>query len=365
MASQISLDPHGEMLMQQYKQRKHIYERMDKLVYDKLRWTFQENGLYINSIEHRIKTEKSLRGKLELKGAKYKTLDDVTDILGLRIITFYTDDVDKVAAIVKHIFSVDWNESVDKRKLHQLDSFGYNSLHYICRIPKSLIFDYQMPELNEFRFEIQMRTALQHVWSTIEHDTGYKGDVRIPREYRRQFSRLAGMLELVDDEFSRLRTTLTDYRRRIQSLVASGKLDEVPLDEASFRSYLSMKPFDPLNQRIAATNQAEVYPASLMPFLPVLEYFHFDTLGDVQRFIETYSDAAYQLALSQLALTDIDILSEYVGLQDLCIVYALKTGLGRDGVLFILKILNGDDSSNELMADMFIEQANNLSFMQT
>ena len=258
--------------MQQYKERRHIFERMDKLVFDKLRWTFQENGLYINSIEHRIKTEKSLRGKLELKGAKYKTLDDITDILGVRIITFYTDDVDKVAAIVKHVFDVDWRESVDKRKLHQLDSFGYNSLHYICRIPKSLISDYQMPELNEYRFEIQMRTALQHVWSTIEHDTGYKGDVRIPKEYRRQFSRLAGMLELVDDEFSRLRTTLTDYRRRIQSLVASGKLDEVPLDEASFRSFISMKPFDQLNQRIAATNQAEIYPVSQMPFLPVLEY---------------------------------------------------------------------------------------------
>ena len=202
----------------------------------------------------------------------------------MRIITFYTDDVDKVAAIVKHVFDVDWRESVDKRKLHQLDSFGYNSLHYICRIPKSLISDYQMPELNEYRFEIQMRTALQHVWSTIEHDTGYKGDVRIPKEYRRQFSRLAGMLELVDDEFSRLRTTLTDYRRRIQSLVASGKLDEVPLDEASFRSFISMKPFDQLNQRIAATNQAEIYPVSQMPFLPVLEYFHFDTLGEVQPF---------------------------------------------------------------------------------
>ena len=351
--------------MQQYKERRHIFERMDMLVFDKLRWTFQENGLYINSIEHRIKTEKSLRGKLELKGAKYKTLDDITDILGVRIITFYTDDVDKVAAIVKHVFDVDWRESVDKRKLHQLDSFGYNSLHYICRIPKSLISDYQMPELNEYRFEIQMRTALQHVWSTIEHDTGYKGDVRIPKEYRRQFSRLAGMLELIDDEFSRLRTTLTDYRRRIQSLVASGKLDEVPLDEASFRSYLSMKPFDQLNQRIAATNQAEIYPASQMPFLPVLEYFHFDTLGEVQHFIETYSDAAFQLALSQLALTDLDILSENVGLQNLCIVYALKTGFGRDGVLFILNVLNGEDPSNEMMADMFIEQASNLSFMQS
>ena len=360
MADQITLDSHGEMLMQQYQKRKPVFERMEKIVFDKLRWTLQENGLYVNAIEHRIKTEKSLRGKLELKGAKYKSLEDITDILGVRIITFYTDEVDKVAAIVKHVFDVDWKESVDKRKLHDLTSFGYNSLHYICRIPKSLVNDHLMPELNEYRFELQMRTALQHVWSTIEHDIGYKGEVRIPKEYSRQFSRLAGMLELVDDEFSRLRITLTDYRRRMQTLVASGQLDEASLDTDSFRSYLEMKPFDRLNRRIAASNQAEIYPAPLMPFLPVLEYFHMETLGDVQRFIE----AAYQLALSQLALTDLDILSENIGLQNLCIVHALKNGFGRQGVISIFDAINGKDPANALMADMVIEQAEALPFMQ-
>ena len=108
-----------------------------------------------------------------------------------------------MAAIAKRVFDIDWKESVDKRKLHQLDSFGYNSLHYICRL-----------KTGGPRFELQMRTALQHVWSTIEHDTGYKGVVKIPPEYKRQFSRLAGMMELIDDEFSRLRTVLTDYRRQ-------------------------------------------------------------------------------------------------------------------------------------------------------
>ena len=172
------------------------------------------------------------------------------------------------------------------------------------------------------------------------------------------------MLELVDDEFSRLRTTLTDYRRRMQALVASGQLDEASLDTDSFRSYLEMKPFDRLNRRIAAANQAEIYPTPLMPFLPVLEYFHMETLGDVQRFIEANSDAAYQLALSQLALTDLDILSENIGLQNLCIVHALKNGFGSQGVQFIFDAINGKNSANALMADMIIEQAQNLPFMR-
>ena len=258
----VILDPHGEMLMQQYRELVPTLEQLAKNAYDLLRRALREQGIYVTAFEYRVKTEQSLAGKLERKGAKYKSISDITDLVGLRVITFYTDEVDKVAVIAKRVFDIDWQESVDKRKLHQLDSFGYNSLHYICRL-KDKAFE-------NIRFELQMRTALQHVWSTIEHDTGYKGEVKIPREYKRQFSRLAGMLELVDDEFSRLRIVLTDYRRQVQTLVKSGQLDEVSLSGDSFRSYLDLKPFDRLNRRIAAVNQAEIYPVSLMNYLPLL-----------------------------------------------------------------------------------------------
>lgn len=358
-----SLDPHGQEILGQYRALRPVFERIEAIAYDKLCSLLEEQGLYVTTIEHRIKEEKSLAGKLMLKGGKYESLRDITDIFGIRVITFYTEDVDKVAAIVKGLFDIDWKESVDKRKAHELSSFGYNSLHYICRLPRKIVYDPAMPELNELRFELQMRTALQHVWSTIEHDIGYKGDVKIPSIYRRQFSRLAGMLELIDDEFSRLRTTLTDYRRQIQSLVASGKLDEVPLDTDSFRSYLQLHPFDALNRRIAAANQAEIFPAPLMPFLRILLSFKVDTLGDVQRFIEENADDAYQLALSNLALTDLDIVSENVGVQNLCIVQALRLGQGRYGVKKIFEMLNGKLDSNEAIADAIMSQASSLPFM--
>ena len=306
MENNVILDPHGEALMRQYREILPKLEPLSLSAYNLLRRELRKQGIYVTAIERRVKTEKSLAGKLERKGAKYKTIDDITDLVGLRVITFYTDEVDKVAAIAKRIFDIDWHESVDKRKLHQVDSFGYSSLHYVCRLREG-----------SHRFELQMRTALQHVWSTIEHDTGYKGDVKIPREYIRQFNRLAGMLELVDDEFSRLRTVLTDYRRKIQSLVKSGHLDEVPLSQSTFRNYLETEPFHRLNERIAAINQAEIYPTSLMPFLRVLVSFGMETLGDVQRLIDENSEDAYQLAISQLAMTDLDILASSTALQNL------------------------------------------------
>ena len=354
MTTNVKLDTHGEMLMQQYHDLLPALEKLSQDAYDTMCKALNEKSIYVTAVEHRVKTEESLAGKLELKGAKYKSVEDVTDLVGLRVITFYGDEVDKVAAIAKRIFDIDWNESVDKRKGHQLDAFGYNSLHYICRL-----------KTGGLRFELQMRTALQHVWSTIEHDTGYKGDVKILPEYRRQFSRLAGMLELVDDEFIRLRTALTDYRRHMQSLVADGKLDKVPLSVNSFHSYLDTRPFDRLNLRIATVNQAEVYPVSMMSYLRVLEKLGAETLGDVQRFIDENSEDAYLLALSQLAVTDIDIISSTTALQYLSLVEVLKQGGRIEELKAMYDIINGESDSNLALAEMMYEQAKSLPFMQT
>ena len=354
MGNQVKLDPHSESLMQQFRELRPTLEQLGKKAYDMLCDALKKQGIYVTAIEHRVKTEASLAGKLELKGAKYKSIDDVTDLVGMRIITFYTDEVDKVAAIAKRIFEIDWKESVDKRKLHKLDAFGYNSLHYICRLKEG-----------GPRFELQMRTALQHVWSTIEHDIGYKGYVKVRPEYKRQFSRLAGTLELVDNEFSRLRTETTDYRRRMLSLVENGQLDDVPLSADSFRSYLELHPFDRLNKQIAAVNQAELYPVSMMSFLPILESFEFETLGDVQHFIEENSDDAYQLALSQLAITDLDILSTTAALLYLCLVHVLRHDGTRQGLTSIYDTINGKSEANVALADLMLEQAKSLSFMQS
>lgn len=357
------LDPHGEMLMKQYHERIHIYERLAHLAEDALCRALKAQHVMVITLDYRVKAEESLAGKLELKGAKYHTLDNVTDIVGMRVVTFYSADVDKVAAIVNEVFQVDWGDSVDKRKLHRLDSFGYNSLHYICKLPKSIVNDPDMPLLNELRFEIQMRTALQHVWSTLDHDTAYKGDVKIPREYRRQFNRLAGMLELIDEEFSRLRYTLTEYRRQMLALEASGRLDEVDLNIDTFRRYLETQPFARLNKRIASINQAELYAVPIMPFLRVLQKLGFETLGDVNRLIEENSDDAYRLAISQLGATDLDILSENIGIQNLCFVYVLKRGGGPAELCQIFDWLNGNNSKNMILAKQLFEQARALNFM--
>ena len=354
MADNYKLDAHGQAILEEYRQQRPVFAKMQETIPAQVRALFDEAGIVVASIESRVKEEKSLARKLEMKGAKYGSLADITDIFGMRIITFYVDDVDKVASVVERLFEIDWDNSVDKRKLHEVDRFGYMSLHYICRHP-------DFP----FRFEVQMRTILQHAWANMNHDTGYKTDVEVPKEYMRNMNRLAGMLELVDEQFSRIRTEINDYRRQVQSLVASGHLEEVPLDGDSFRSFLNLGPFDALNRRIASVNQAEIQEVSLMSYLSVFKLLGFKTLGDIADLIRDNADAAYQLACYQISLTDLDILASSVGPQNLCIAYLLKKGSGRAGIRLMLDALNGESESNDMMAEYIVEQAKGLSFMHT
>ena len=347
------LDPHAQELLAQYKSHLPEYEQMAQLIPEKLKEAFDEAGIIVAAVEHRVKTESSLAGKLKLKGGKYKDIFDITDLVGVRVITFYIDDVDKVASILERLFEIDWENSIDKRKAHEIDSFGYLSLHYICR----------MKEFKNIRFEVQMRSILQHAWANMNHDTGYKSGVEIPVIYRRNMSRLAGMLELVDDEFSRIRRELADYRRNVQNLVASGNLGEVQLDGDSFKSYLQIGPFDALSTRIASINQAEIQSVDLSRFLGLFKAMGFKTLGDIDNLVKEYSDAAYQIACFQMGITDLDILSSSVAPQNLCTAYILKNGGGRAGLKLMLDALNGPSESNEFMADYLLEETKDLPFM--
>ncbi len=355
------LDLHCQMILDDYRENLESFNKMKDIVESTLHKLVSDNGLYVNAIEARIKTEESLTGKLERKGHKYKMLDDITDILGARVITFYTDEVDKIAALVEKNFDVDWNESVDKRKLIDLDRFGYQSLHYICRIPKHIFAAPEHPEINSYRFEIQMRTALQHVWATINHDTGYKSGIEIPKEHLRNINRIAGMLELADEQFSRIRMEISEYRRNVQALVADGNFAQVPLDGDTFRSYLALEPFNKLANRIALINQAEIYEDNLLPYLEVFSKMKFKTLGDIEKLINDYSDDAYQLALHQIAGTDLDIIALSVTIQNLCCVYTLRQGYGIAGLEVLFNILGGTETSNHQRAERIFNQAQKIN----
>ena len=353
------MDLHAQMLLEEYDELQPTLVKLEEVVKKILHDEFADQIFVVNSYQTRVKTRESLQGKLELKGQKYKTLLDLTDLVGGRIITFYIDGVDRVAAKISEIFDVDWANTVDKRNQFDIDRFGYASLHYICRLPESVYKSDKYPRINEIEFEIQMRTILQHAWASISHDTGYKNDVEVPKEILRTLNSLAGLLEIADKEFLRLRVSLDEYRRKVKSVVASGKFEEVELDIESFNAYIQSGALDALNMRIASINNMEIEEVSFTPFLTVLRDLRFKTLGDVEKMRKECSELAYQIALRQFNDTDIDIIGSTIGLMNLCIVHIIKSGIGEVGVKMLLDFIYGEKSSNARVASRFVEYANN------
>ena len=82
----------NRMIVEQYRAEKKDYIELEGIVTDILSKAMKEHGMNLLGLSHRVKTEDSLKGKLELKGDKYASLDDLTDILGVRLICFFSDE---------------------------------------------------------------------------------------------------------------------------------------------------------------------------------------------------------------------------------------------------------------------------------
>lgn len=188
------------------KQYENFCDKMDILLKELLE---QENISY-HSIENRVKEKNSLSRKIDGKN-KYQHLSEITDIVGLRIISYFETDVEKIVALLSKEFKIDEVNSIDKKKILDPDRFGYLSYHIICSINDERAQLREYKNYKDLKFEIQVRTILQHAWAEIEHDIGYKSNIAVPREFRRKFSRIASMLEIADDEFSRLKLDIHNY----------------------------------------------------------------------------------------------------------------------------------------------------------
>jgi ppGpp synthetase/RelA/SpoT-type nucleotidyltranferase len=304
------------MIMEEYRESRADFAMLGDIVSEILNSSIKENDTKILEVAHRVKAEDSLAGKLELKGDKYTSLADITDILGVRVICYFSDDVDAIASMVEKEFEIDWDNSVDKRAQLRPDAFGYLSLHYIC----SLTDTKKYPENVCFKkFEIQIRTILQHTWAAINHDLGYKSDFGVPRQITRDFSRLAGLLELADKEFMSIRDNINDYGDEIRRRIANNEADDVSIDLVSLNEYVlhnhEMRKF---LEKIASLCNAEISDISPEVYLEQLRYLGKHTIGDLQDMLAGDGDYALKLAEYSLKNTDLDILSSNVGLRYLC-----------------------------------------------
>lgn len=198
-------------------------------------------GVDVFNVESRTKDIESFIAKIEArnsgKEAKFgDPMREITDLVGVRIITYYLEDVDAVGRIIRDNLQIDKAVTVDKAG-DEVDRFNYKSVHYIVRLSPPTLDTRDWGPYADVRAEIQVRTVLQHAWSAVQHKLDYKSEIAIPKELQRRLFRLNAVIESADVEFSQLR----DERARIESSykadVQKGRL-EIPLEEASLAAYM-------------------------------------------------------------------------------------------------------------------------------
>ena len=208
-----------------------------------------------HSVSFRGKDLASLAGKLRRPDKSYGHLTDITDLAGVRVTTYFADDVDSVAALLSSEFSVDQKASIDKRQFADPNQFGYRSLHYVLSFNASRAGLAEYRNFSDFKCEVQVRSILQHAWAEIEHDLGYKSTAGVPAPLRRRFARIAGLLELADDEFSSIRNALTQYEEQVQERIRETP-GEVDLDLPSFKAlYTTPSTLTSLDDAVVQTAQ--------------------------------------------------------------------------------------------------------------
>lgn len=159
----------------------------------------------IDRITARAKTVNSFVGKAEkvVDGVKKypDPLNEIQDQIGVRIVTFYLDDVVGVEKDVEGYYRKIESKYVEPESDSE---FGYFGKHFILLIPDDLIDDgIDVNKVPKY-FELQIKTLFQHAWGEAEHDLGYKPGTALSSDIKRKIAFTAAQAWGADQIFNEL-----------------------------------------------------------------------------------------------------------------------------------------------------------------
>src|SRR5260370_37599744 len=171
---------------EQYQWKKKDYESVVNEVAKLIEKALSTRQITYASIQKRAKEIESLRKKVSKRSGgipyqpKYANpLEDIEDLAGIRIITYFLKTVEEIDKVIYELFDV--KEKQNKGEvLEQAEQFGYQSVHYIVSIAPEKLKILEMPRYTGLKAEIQVRTILHNALAGLKHDIQYKALVTKP-----------------------------------------------------------------------------------------------------------------------------------------------------------------------------------------
>lgn len=163
--------------MENYIENEIDFEKINELcehITDAIKEILTSCGLYFR-IFSRVKSVKSIANKLNR--GKYGTEANpkkIQDLLGLRVVLYYYDDLRICRDIMESTFQIvdTWS-----RNSFNSDEFRATKINGVFRFPEEYFNFYKRELWNlpiDTTFEIQFRTVFFEGWHEIEHDMRYK-----------------------------------------------------------------------------------------------------------------------------------------------------------------------------------------------
>jgi ppGpp synthetase/RelA/SpoT-type nucleotidyltranferase len=176
-----------------------------------------------------VKSWDSINEKLERVSLKINSVNDLQDLVGLRIHLLFNKDSDQVLNIIRKSFTVIREYNTQKRLKE--DQFGYSSFHFVISIPETWLSLPTLAGLKGYKAEIQIRTLAQHIWAEASHFIQYKMEASVPPSMLRSIYRVSALLETIDLEFDRLMEERERYRKEIKTTKKDNTLNVDILEE--------------------------------------------------------------------------------------------------------------------------------------
>ena len=123
----------------------------------------------------RAKSIRSLEHKMQIKGDKYRAGAKIQDMIGVRIVLYFSEDVEAMEMYL-------CNDGLVDRSVDDLDvsTFRPQRLNLVKKIPEKYVKDFRAALPKEYApylddtLEIQIRTVFSEGWHEVEHDLRYK-----------------------------------------------------------------------------------------------------------------------------------------------------------------------------------------------
>ena len=289
----------------------------------------------VHAIPWRVKSRDSAARKLLAKAKPENEYGALHDLLGMRVICLFENDLEQVGRVIESLLDVNAKESSDKRDRYEMNQFGYRSRHYVGQLSAQRI---SLPEYQKYSgmtVEIQVRSILQHAWAEVEHDLGYKPSRPLADKLRRRFSQLAAVMELADEQFSDLRATveLVEGPEAQRSAVSSesGELTVAELS-AFIKRNTTVARLDAALATILSTSvlpPGKDYRSFLAYLLDLCLSTGWHSTEQLEAVVEGATDSAYQWGESLTAEEQLAIKSAGRGLRPGFSLIVAATRLGK------------------------------------